>query len=189
MKLSDRIKRFLFVKLRIWKYKSLTNCKHVSGCPILFQPLLLIGNGNITFGNNVQIGVVASPNFYSHYVYLEARNVDSEIKIANNVSLNNGFSAVAFTKIEIKSNVLFGINCAIMDTDGHDLAVDKRVTATPKSIPVFIDENVFIGDNVTILKGVTIGKNSVIGNGSIVTKSIPENVVAAGNPARIIRNL
>ena len=44
-------------------------------------------------------------------------------------------------------------------------------------------------DDVTILKGVTIGKNSVIGNGSIVTKSIPENVIAAGNPARVIRNL
>jgi maltose O-acetyltransferase len=48
---------------------------------------------------------------------------------------------------------------------------------------------VFLGSNVTILKGVTIGKNSIIGNGSVVTKNIPENVVAAGNPAKFIRNL
>jgi tetrahydrodipicolinate N-succinyltransferase len=49
--------------------------------------------------------------------------------------------------------------------------------------------NVFIADNVTILKGVSIGKNSVVGNGSIVTQSIPENVIAAGVPARVIKSL
>ena len=47
----------------------------------------------------------------------------------------------------------------------------------------------FIGDNVTILKGVTIGANSVIGSGSVVTKNIPENTIAAGVPAKVIRNL
>ncbi|WP_293895304.1 acyltransferase, partial [Flavobacterium sp.] len=130
-----------------------------------------------------------SPNFYSHYAYLEARNSESEINIGDNVSINNGFSAVAFSKITIQSTVLIGVNCSIIDNDGHNLEIDKRNDDEPKHEPVFIAENVFLGDDVTILKGVTIGKNSVIGNGSIVTKSIPENVVAAGNPARVIRNL
>ena len=76
-----------------------------------------------------------------------------------------------------------------MDNDGHNLDIDKRHNEVLKSKDVFISENVFIGDNVTILKGVTIGANSVIGNGSIVTKSIPDNVIAAGNPARVIRNI
>jgi len=179
----------LFVSLRIWKFQMLSDCKTVIGKPKLFHPLLVTGNGKISFGNNVQIGVIASPNYYSHYVYLEVRNDDSEIKIGNNVSINNGFSATAFSKIEIKDKVLIGVNCSIIDNDGHHLGVEERHIAEPNSDNVCIEENVFLGDNVTILKGVTIGRNSVIGNGSIVTSSIPENVVAAGNPARVIRNL
>jgi maltose O-acetyltransferase len=149
----------------------------------------LKGKGKISFGKNVQIGVIASPNFYSHYTYLEARNPESQIIIGDNVSINNAFSAEAFSKITIQKNVLIGVNCAIIDNDGHDLDPNKRATGEPKSAPIFIGENVFLGDNVTLLKGVTIGKNSVIGNGSLVTSDIPENVIAAGNPARVIRNV
>lgn len=189
MRVLNSIKQFFFVTLRIWKYQILSDCKNVTGKPLLFQPLLLVGNGKISFGSKVQIGVVASPNCYSHYAYLEARNQDSEIKIGNNVSINNGFSATAFSKIEIGDNVLIGINCSIIDNDGHNTAVEERHTGEPKSADVYIHENVFLGDNVTLLKGVTIGKNSVIGSGSIVTANIPENVIAAGNSARVIRNL
>ncbi len=189
MKSSDKIKKIFFVSLRIWKYQLLSDCNNVLGKPILFHPLLLKGKGKISFGRNVQIGVIASPNFYSHYAYFEARNPHSEIIVGENVSINNAFSAVAFSKITIQSNVLIGVNCAIIDNDGHNLEIDKRNDDELKSEPVFIGENVFLGDDVTILKGVTIGRNSVIGNGSIVTKSIPENVIAAGNPARVIRNL
>jgi len=178
-----------FVRFRIWKYKILSDCKNVIGKPLLYHPTLLKGNGKITFGNNVQMGVIASPNFYSHYSYLEARNNDSVISIGNNVAINNAFSAVAFQNITIQDNVLIGINCAIIDNDGHDLASDKRNTGEPKSAAVTIEKNVFIGDNVTILKGVTIGENSVIGLGAVVTNDIPKNVIAAGNPAKVIRNL
>lgn len=188
MNIIPRINFFFFVTLRVWKYKFLSDCKNVTGKPNLYLPLLLKGNGKISFGNNVQIGVTASPNFYSHYCYLEARNKESEISIGNNVSINNAFSAVAFSKITIQKNVLIGINCSIIDNDGHEVEVAKRHDE-PKSVAVLIEENVFIGDNVTILKGVTIGKNSVIGNGSIVTKNIPENVIAAGNPTKVIRDL
>ena len=114
---------------------------------------------------------------------------DIEISIGDNVSINNAFSAVAFSKITIQNHVLIGVNCAIIDNDGHNLEVDKRNSDDVNSAAIFIAEYVFLGDDVTILKGVTIGKNSVIGNGSIVTKSIPENVIAAGNPAQVIRNL
>jgi maltose O-acetyltransferase len=55
--------------------------------------------------------------------------------------------------------------------------------------PVVVGENVFVGDRTMILKGVTIGRDAVIGAGSVVTKSIPEAVIAAGNPARVIREL
>jgi len=189
MGIFNKIFFFFFVTLRIWKYQLLSDCNRISGKPNMFHPILLKGKGKISFDKNVQIGVVASPNFYSHYAYLEARNSDSEITIGNNVSINNAFSAVAFSKITIQDNVLIGVNCAIIDNDGHHLEIDKRNDDNLKSKPIFIAENVFLGDDVTILKGVTIGKNSVIGNGSIVTKSIPENVIAAGNPAQVLRNL
>jgi galactoside O-acetyltransferase len=161
----------------------------ISGKPKLYHPLLLKGKGKISFGKNVQIGVMASPNFYSHYAYLEVRNPQCEISIGDNVSISNAFSAIAFSSITIKKDVLIGLNCSIIDTDGHNLDSDKRNSYDIRAEAVLIEQNVFIGDNVTILKGVTIGRNSVIGNGSIVTKNIPENVIAAGNPARVIRNL
>jgi len=183
------IANFCFVTLRIWKYKMLSDCNKVIGKPLLFHPTLLKGKGKIIFGKNVQMGVIASPNYYSHYSYLEARNSDCVISIGDNVAINNAFSAVAFQNITIQDHVLIGVNCAIIDNDGHELAIDERHSAEPKSAAVTIEKNVFIGDNVTILKGVTIGENSVIGFGSIVTSDIPKNVIAVGNPARVIRNL
>lgn len=184
-----KIRQFLFVSLRIKMLRKMSDCRRVSGKPILFHPMLCKGQGTITFGENVQIGVIASPNFYSHYAYFEARNQDSTVKIGKNVSINNAFSASAMTKIEIGNDVLIGVNCSIIDTDAHPLPPSERHTGEPVSAPVTIGNNVFIGDNVTILKGVTIGDNSVIGAGSVVTASIPANTVAAGNPAKVIRNL
>jgi len=84
---------------------------------------------------------------------------------------------------------LIGINCSILDNDGHSLEKDDRLFGTPKSAEIVIEKNVFIGDNVTVLKGVIIGENSVVGNGSVVTKSVPSNAIVAGNPAQIIKEI
>lgn len=189
MDIIQKINNVVFIKFRILKYKWLSNCKNINGEPKIYHPLLIEGSGSIEFGKNVQIGVKSSPNFYSHYSYLEVRNNKSEINIGNNVSINNAFSAVAFSKITIEDNVLIGVNCSIIDNDGHSLEKDMRTNGNPKAEDVLIGRNVFIGDNVSILKGVTIGTNSVIGFGSVVTKSIPDNVIAAGNPAKIIRTI
>ena len=189
MEIINKIKQFCFVALRIKKYEMMSDCERVTGKPIKYHPLLLKGKGIISFGKNVQIGVIASPNFYSHYTYLEAREECSEIIIGDNVAINNAFSIECSSKVVIKNDVLIGTGCSIIDNDGHNLAIEKRNFGTPKTAPIHIHQNVFLGSNVTILKGVTIGKNSIIGNGSVVTKNIPENVVAAGNPAKFIRNL
>lgn len=188
MGLFYKIKQLLFVEFRILKFKLLSDCKSSNGKPNLYHPLLMKGKGKISFGNKVQIGVIASPNYYSHYAYIEARNENSHIQIGDNVSINNAFTAVAFSKIIIGNNVLIGVNCCIMDNDAHHLAINKR-DQVADSKEVMIKDNVFLGSNITILKGVTIGENSVIGNGSVVTKSIPANVIAAGNPARVIKEL
>ena len=74
-----------------------------------------------------------------------------------------------------------------MYSDFHDLDPEKRTTGIPKTAKVIIGKNVFIGNNVSILKGVTIGDNSVIGTGTVVTKSIPANTIAGGNPAKFLK--
>jgi galactoside O-acetyltransferase len=189
MGIINKIKQFCFVTLRIKKYQLLSDCKNVSGKPNVCHPLLMKGKGQIVFGKNVQMGVVSAPNYYSHYSFLEVRNEYSKINIGNNVSISNSFSVECFLKVVIEDNVLIGDNCSIMDNDGHDLDIDARNTGIPKAKDVCICQNVFLGSNVTILKGVTIGKNSVIGNGSVVTKNIPENVIATGNPAKVVKSL
>ena len=110
----------------------------------MHHPLLLKGEGKISFGENVQIGVISSPNFYSHYTYLEARYRESEIVIGSNVAINNGFSIVTYAKVTIGNDVLIGVNCSIIDNDGHELAFNKR-NQPPSGQAVVIENNVFIG--------------------------------------------
>jgi acetyltransferase-like isoleucine patch superfamily enzyme len=108
---------------------------------------------------------------------------NAEIIIGN----GSGFSGTVITSsksIFIGDNVKCGGNTQIMDNDWHP--EDSR-SGSPKS--VIIHDNVWLGLNVVVMKGVTIGKNTVIGANSVVTKSIPPNVIAAGNPCKIIKDL
>jgi maltose O-acetyltransferase len=189
MRLFSKIKYWLFVKPKIVKFNVLSSCKKVEGKPILNQPLLTNGKGSLHFGKKVTIGVEDSPYFYSTYAYFEARYKESQIIIGNNVFINNNCSIEASSAIEIHDDVLIGVNCNFLDSDGHALASNKRITGIPTTKPIIIEKNVFIGDHVTILKGVTVGENSVIGNGSMVTKDVPKNVIVAGNPAIVIKKL
>jgi len=162
----------------------------VRGSAILYQPVLFAGKGVVSLGNSVKFGVQQSAYFYSTYTYVEARGETAKIIFKDNVWCNNNFVAVANqTSITISENCFIGLNVEIFDSNFHDLSPERRGYTDPNPQPVFIGKNVFIGNNVKILKGVTIGDNSVIGNASVVTKSIPENVVAAGNPCRVIRTL
>lgn len=181
---------YLLKKARIIFYRCFSNCKRIEGKPILNQPLLALGRGKIVFKGKVTIGYFPSPFFFSTNAHIEARKEDSEVTIGDNVIINNNFCLVSESSgISIGDNCLIGSNVSISDSDFHDLNPATRWGGVAKKAPVKIGNNVFIGSDVTILKGVTIGDNSVIGNGSIVTKSIPENVVAAGVPAKIIRKL
>jgi len=189
MGIAERIKQFLFVTMRVWKYMLLSNCKNVTGKPVLHFPLLLKGKGKIHFGKNVQNGVIAAQNYYSAHNYILAMEEESEVIIGDNVVLANGCSLQAVTGITIEDNAMIGINCFLIDTDGHDLSPENRMTGVPKSGKITIKRNVVVYYNSIIFKGVTIGENSVIGSCSVVTKDIPANVFAAGNPARVIRSL
>ncbi|MFI0431010.1 acyltransferase [Mariniflexile sp. HMF6888] len=189
MILLRKIKYYLFIKTRIFKYKWLSDLKPMGSSPKLISPVLFKGKGEIILGYNVQFGYEQSANYYTHYGYLEARLKSSKIQIGNNVVINNNFNIVALTSIEIQDNCTIGINFSVLDSDFHHLEPYKRNDKNPPSKPVKIGKNVFIGNNVSILKGVTLGNNVVIGNGSIVVKSVAENSVVAGNPARVIKTL
>ena len=92
------------------------------------------------------------------------------------------------TKVTIGDNAFLGPNISIY-TACHPLEAERRNKFIEWAEPVTIGNNVWIGGNVTILPGVSIGDNVVIGAGSVVTKSFPSNVVIAGNPAKIIKEI
>ena len=98
---------------------------------------------------------------------------------------NNSFLVSDGPGIFIGKKTMLGTHCEIIDSDFHDARTDKPRDGAPKAGKVVIGENVLIGSNVKILKGVRIGNNSVIANGSVITRSIPENVVVFGNPAKV----
>lgn len=114
------------------------------------------------YGYNIQIG----ENFYSNY---------------NLIILD-------CAKVTIGDNVLIGPNVGIY-TAGHPLHYETRNQEYEYAFPIFIGQNVWIGGNVVINPGVTIGENSVIGSGSVVTKNIPGNVIAIGNPCKVLREI
>lgn len=103
---------------------------------------------------------------------------------------NSGFSGTTIgcaEKIEIGQGVLCGANTVITDFDWHNTDPLLRHVPCISSKPIKIEDNVWIGINVIVLKGVTIGRNSVVAAGSIVTKNIPPNVIAIGQPAKPIK--
>lgn len=91
-------------------------------------------------------------------------------------------------KVTIGDNVMFGPRVNVF-TAGHPTDPEIRAEMLEYGYPITIGNNVWVGGNTTINPGVTIGDNVVIGSGSVVTKDIPSNVVAAGNPCRVIREI
>lgn len=117
----------------------------------------------------------------------------ANLTIGKNVGISST-ALVSHISITIGDNVKIGGGVCIYDTDFHALDALKRNDKEndrklKHNMPVIIGDNVFIGAHSTILKGVTIGTNSIIGACSVVTKSIPENEIWAGNPAKHIKNL
>ena len=93
-------------------------------------------------------------------------------------------------RIEIGRDVLIGGNCKIIDNDFHPLHAELRNPQKVEDIkkrPIVIGDGCFIGANSIILKGTTLGKNCVIGAGSVVCGTFPDNVIIAGNPAKIVK--
>jgi maltose O-acetyltransferase len=120
------------------------------------------------------------PPFYCDYGY--------NIKIGEKVFFNFNCVILDVTYVSIGSRTLFGPNVQIY-TATHPVDFLERATGLEYAKPITIGEDVWIGGSVVICPGVTIGNRTVIGAGSVVTKDIPSDVFAAGNPCRVIRQL
>lgn len=104
-----------------------------------------------------------------------------------------GFSGTVIEcadSVVLGRSVMCGANVTIADTDSHAIHWLERAKDGPaKTAPVRIGDNVWLGMNVLVLKGVEIGAGTVVGAGSVVTRSLPARVIAAGQPARVIRHI
>lgn len=110
------------------------------------------------------------------------------IELGEHFYANYNLTILDVGKVTIGKNVMCAPNVAIY-TAGHPVHPQSRSSGYEYGIPVTIGDNVWIGGNAVILPGVTIGSNAVIGAGSVVTRDIPDNVIAAGNPCRVIREI
>ena len=108
--------------------------------------------------------------------------------LGNNVYANFNLTLVDDTDIYIGDSVMLGPN-VVLATAGHPVDPELRRLVYQFNQPIHIGNNVWLGAGVIVLPGVTIGDNSVVGAGSVVTKDIPANVVAVGNPCRILREI
>lgn len=159
------------------------------GKGIIFDGLIRVvnqpGQTSINIGNNCRFNSSKKSNLIgiNHQCILSTHLNKGKIKIGDNC----GFSATtigAFELIQIGDRVQCGANTLITDGDWH--MDDPRVGPAK---PIIIHNDVWLGYGVIVLKGVEIGENSIIGAGSVVTRSLPPNVIAAGNPCKVIRKI
>lgn len=128
-------------------------------------------------GENCYIEPPFHSNWGGHHVHF-----------GNNVYANFNLTMVDDTHIYVGDCTMFGPNVTVA-TAGHPILPELREQAYQYNMPVHIGRNCWIGAGAIILPGVTIGDNTVIGAGSVVTKDIPANVVAVGNPCRVLREI
>lgn len=128
-------------------------------------------------GENCYIQPPFYANWSGHHIHL-----------GHHVYANFNLTVVDDADVYIGDYVMIGPNVTIA-TAGHPIEPQLREKAIQYNVPVHIGNNVWIGAGAIILPGVTIGDNTVIGAGAVVTKNIPANVVAVGNPCRVLREI
>lgn len=175
------------MKRLVWMERSCHRRLSIGPHTVLHVPLRSGGSGSLVIGTDNQFGYRPAPLLGSGEILLQPRSLDSEIIIGDANAFSNGVSLVANQRIEIGDRCQIGDLVAIYDCDFHEIAPTTRNRSAGLTSSVRIGNNVWLGSRVMVLKGVSIGDNSVIAAMSVVTKSVPPNCVAAGNPAKVIR--
>ena len=192
-KLFRKIYYVLLLPFHLWlnKVQSLWSAKFnfcnliTTGWQKHHVPVKFNGCGTVVLGNAITFGYKKAGFIGDGHLVIQARKKTSRISIGEGTHFSNNISMIAQDSISIGKDCLIGFMTSIIDSDFHGIAPDQR-KKEGLSAPVTIGNSVFIGAQCTILKGVSIGDNSVIAANSVVTKSFPENVIIAGNPAKKI---
>lgn len=190
-----RFKFYRFFNRLYFRWKGICFGQNIQ----VYNKVYLTGKrGQIIIGDNFHLtsGDCINPLCRNIRGCIHTDKSSSTIVIGNHVGMSSPCIWI-HDRLTIGNHVNIGGNCIIMDTDVHQMdyvarrgeKVENADDANTKvqSAPVTIEDNVWIGANCIVLKGVTIGARSIIGAGSIVTKDIPADCIAAGNPCRVIR--
>ena len=110
------------------------------------------------------------------------------ITIEDNVYINFGCVILDCAEVTIGANTLLGPNIGLYAAN-HSIDAEERIHGGCCGKPIHIGKNVWLGGDVKVVPGVSIGDNTIIGTGSVVTKSIPANVIAVGNPCKVLREI
>jgi len=138
------------------------------------------GKGKVIIGDNVNLWAHAEKNIFQTY------SSEAVICIGENSRINGGFFQCR-EKITIGKNCLVG-SCHLMDTDFHHADPQKRFdTENVPTKKIIVGDNVWLAGQSAVLKGVEISDNSIVAFRAVVTKSVPENSVVAGNPAKVVK--
>lgn len=193
-------KQILRIKSKLSSYKNLLKLrilgiKHGKKCTIHGHlDIKLAPKSELCIGDNFYYSSGRSINpLCSNRVGCICVNDNAKIHIGNNVGMSSTI-LWAHKSIVIGDNVKIGGCVTILDSDAHSIDWKKRRciyqdTKDKQDVSITIENDVLVGMNTLILKGVTIGARSVIGAGSVVTKSIPADCIAAGNPCKVIKYL
>ncbi len=168
-----------------------TAFKKIGNNVFIAYPLSLHGGKYVTIGDNFGCDQRLRLDAYDEFL---GDTFHPEITIGNNVSIQKDCHIGAINKIVIGNNVLLASKVYISDHSHGEVNIEAiKLPPSQRKLyskgPVIIEDNVWLGEGVVVLPNVTIGKNSIIGANAVVTKSIPANSVAAGNPARIIKEI
>lgn len=191
-KIQNEIERVLILPLARIRF-ALAGVRWGNGWLLHGLPVLQRHRGSkMIIGDhlNLRSTVRSNPLGPTHPVIFSTRRNGSVLTIGEGFGMSGG-SIVVDESVTIGDYVALGANCLIIDTDFHPLEPYHRREdpSDAATAPIVIEDHVFIGVQSVVLKGVTIGAGSVIGACSVVTRDIPPGVIAAGNPARVIREL
>lgn len=182
-----QVKKF-YLSFRIWYFNHFVRpaCDYFGDHHTIMKPWYVsISGPNIRVGKCATM--IGEPDSWVKIGVWGTEEVPGEITIGDYVLMSPGTRISAAAKIEIGDSVMMAHGVYITDADWH--GIYDRSKRTDEITPVVIKDNVWLGDRSTVLKGVTIGENSIVAANTVVTKDVPANVVVAGNPAKIVKQL
>lgn len=146
----------------------------------------ICGGKRITLGSHTRIFPYSRIQCFE---YVSGKHLSPKLTIGDNVYMGRNTTILCANEVTIGDNAMFASYCFVSDENhGMDLSSGVRYECQPIEFSsVHIGKNCWIGEKAMIMPGVTIGDNTIIGAGSVVTKSIPENSIAVGNPAKVIK--